>query len=187
MAKVLFYTATASQYAALTTKNENALYFITDTGELYKGTARFSFPVKQVSNFPATGEAGIVYVNASGEAKIWAGSAYISIGGSVTDNFLDSVERHEVTSAEAGSGIYTGMVAGDIGILFTMQNSDKLFVKLTDLVDTYKAKNAYSKGVVVNVSGYQISAEMKVSATTGNQLELKNDGAYVPPLEWQTL
>lgn len=187
MAKVLFYSATASQFAALAPKNENALYFITDTGELYKGETRFTFPVKQVTAFPATGEAGIVYVNTSGEAKIWAGSAYISIGGTLSDNFLNAVERHEVTSVEAGSGIYTGMVAGDIGILFTMQNSDRLFVKLTDLVDTYTAENTNAKGVTVTVSGYRISAEMKVSATTGNQLELKNDGAYVPPLEWQTL
>ena len=34
MAKVLFYTATAEKFAALEAKNENALYFITDTGEL---------------------------------------------------------------------------------------------------------------------------------------------------------
>lgn len=187
MAKVLFYTATASQYAALTSKNENALYFITDTGELYKGETRFTFPVKQVASFPATGEAGIVYVNASGEAKIWAGSAYITIGGNLTDNFLAAVERHVVTSAEAGTGIYVGMLEGDIGILFTMQNSDKLFVKLTDLVDTYVADNDGAKGVTVTVSNYKISAEMKVSATSGNMIELKTDGAYVPPLEWQTL
>ena len=34
MAKVLFFTATAAQYAALEAKDENALYFLTDTGEL---------------------------------------------------------------------------------------------------------------------------------------------------------
>lgn len=68
-----------------------------------------------------------------------------------------------------------------------MQNSDKLFVKLTDLVDTYVADNDGAKGVTVTVSNYKISAEMKVSATNGNMIELKTDGAYVLPLEWQTL
>lgn len=109
MAKVIFYTATASQYAALTSKNESALYF-----KLYKGGTRFTFPVKQVTTFPATGEAGIVYVNASGEAKIWAGSAYITIGGNVADNFLTAVERHVVTAGEAGTGIYVGMLEGTL-------------------------------------------------------------------------
>ena len=36
MAKVLFFTATSAQFKALSAKDENALYFITDTGELYK-------------------------------------------------------------------------------------------------------------------------------------------------------
>ena len=34
MAKVLLYTATAAQFAALPTKNENAIYFISDTGDI---------------------------------------------------------------------------------------------------------------------------------------------------------
>ena len=66
MAKVLFYTATAAQFNILPTKDENALYFITDTGELYKGSVRYSFPVKQVSEFPATGESGVIYVSSTG-------------------------------------------------------------------------------------------------------------------------
>lgn len=38
MAKVLFKFGTAAQYAALETKQENALYFLLDTNELYRGT-----------------------------------------------------------------------------------------------------------------------------------------------------
>ena len=187
MAKVLFFTATAAQYAALEAKDENALYFLTDTGELYKGTIRFSFPVRQVADFPATGEAGVIYVNASGEARIWAGSSYITIGGNLTDKFLSAAVRHEVSAEEAGNGIYTGMSEGDIGILFTMNNGDELFVRLTDLVDTYTADNSASKGVAVTVTGYKIAAEVNLSAESGNLAELKDDGVFVPPLEWQSV
>lgn len=187
MAKVLFYTATVAQFNALETKNENAIYFLTDSGELYKGSTRFSFPVKQVASFPATGESGILYVKDNGEAKIWAGAAYITIGGSLVDNFLSSAVRHVVTAAEAGSGIFTGMVEGDVGILFTMNNDDTLFVRLSDLVDVYTADNSDSKGVTIAVTGSAISGEINVSAETDNQLELKNDGAFVPPLEWQSI
>ena len=185
MAKVLFYTATAAQFNILPTKDENALYFITDTGELYKGSVRYSFPVKQVSEFPATGESGVIYVSSTGEAKIWAGTSYIALGSNLVDNFVSAATRHEVTAEEAGNGIYTGMTEGDIGILFTMNAGNELFVRLTDLVDTYTADNTGSQGVTVSVDGYKISAEVNVSAVENNQLVLKDDGVYAAPLEWQ--
>jgi hypothetical protein len=187
MAKVLFYTATENQFQALSVKDENALYFITDTGELYKGSVRYSFPVKQVTDFPATGESGVIYVSTTGEAKIWAGTSYIALGSNLADNFVSAAVRHEVTADEAGNGIYTGMTAGDIGILFTMNAGNQLFVRLTDLVDTYTADNASSQGVTVNVDGYKISAEVNLSKAENNQLTLGADGMYVAPLEWKTL
>ncbi len=187
MAKVLFYTATSSLFNSLTSKDENALYFITDTGEIYKGSTRFSFPVKQVTDFPATGESGVIYVSTAGEAKIWAGTSYIALGSNMVDNFVSAAVRHEVTAEEAGTGIYTGMTAGDLGILFTLNAGDQLFVRLTDLVDTYTADNTAAKGVAVTVDGYKISAEVNVSAEANNQLVLKDDGVYSAPLEWQTI
>lgn len=187
MAKVLFYTANSEQFNTLATKDENALYFITDTGELYKGSVRYSFPVKQVTDFPATGESGIIYVSSIGEAKIWAGTSYITLGSSSGDNFLSTATRHEVTTEEAGNGIFTGMTAGDIGILFTMNAGEQLFVRLTDFVDTYTADNTAAKGVAITVDGYKISAEVNVSTEANNQLTLKDDGVYAAPLEWQTI
>ncbi len=79
------------------------------------------------------------------------------------------------------------MTAGDIGILFTMNAGNQLFVRLTDLVDTYTADNASSQGVTVNVDGYKISAEVNLSKAENNQLTLGADGMYVAPLEWKTL
>ncbi len=187
MAKVLFYTATAAQYNALQTKNENALYFLTDTGEFYKGATRFSFPVQPVADFPANGETGILYVKSDGEAKIWTGSSYVTIGGNQTDSFLQSAERHEVTSAEAGKGVYADAAAGDVGICFTMSTGEQTFIKLTEFIDTYTADNSAAKGISVTVAGYKISAEAKISATADNRATLKTDGIYVAPLEWQTI
>lgn len=187
MAKVLFYATTTQLFNSLNIKDENALYFLTDTGEIYKGSTRFSFPVKQVSDFPATGESGMIYVSTAGEAKIWAGTSYIALGSNMVDNFVSAAVRHEVTAEEAGTGIYTGMTAGDLGILFTLNAGDQLFVRLTDLVDTYTADNTAAKGVSVTVDGYKISAEVNVSAEANNQLVLKDDGVYSAPLEWQII
>lgn len=187
MAKVLFYATTTQLFNSLNIKDENALYFLTDTGEIYKGSTRFSFPVKQVTDFPATGESGMIYVSSAGEAKIWAGISYIALGSNMVDNFVSAAVRHEVTAEEAGTGIYTGMTAGDLGILFTLNAGDQLFVRLTDLVDTYTADNTAAKGVSVTVDGYKISAEVNVSAEANNQLVLKDDGVYSAPLEWQII
>lgn len=187
MAKVLFYATTTQLFNSLNIKDENALYFLTDTGEIYKGSTRFSFPVKQVTDFPATGESGMIYVSSAGEAKIWAGTSYIALGSNMVDNFVSAAVRHEVTTEEAGTGIYTGMTAGDLGILFTLNAGDQLFVRLTDLVDTYTADNTAAKGVSVTVDGYKISAEVNVSAEANNQLVLKDDGVYSAPLEWQII
>ena len=187
MAKVLFYATTTQLFNSLNIKDENALYFLTDTGEIYKGSTRFSFPVKQVTDFPATGESGMIYVSSAGEAKIWAGTSYIALGSNMVDNFVSAAVRHEVTAEEAGTGIYTGMTAGDLGILFTLNAGDQLFVRLTDLVDTYTADNTAAKGVSVAVDGYKISAEVNVSAEANNQLVLKDDGVYSAPLEWQII
>ncbi len=95
MAKVLFYTATAAQYNALQTKNENALYFLTDTGEFYKGATRFSFPIHAVTEFPESGETGILYVNETGESRIWNGSEFVSVGGSGSVNTVNTVSADE--------------------------------------------------------------------------------------------
>ena len=58
---------------------------------------------------------------------------------------------------------------------------------IADLVDTYTADNTAAKGVAVTVNGYKISAEVNLSAESGNQLILKEDGVYVPAMEWNTL
>ena len=97
MSQILFYTGTKAQFDALTTKNENALYFLTDANKLYKGSTPFTHPVQTVSSFPASGEAGTIYVNTTThEAKTWDGTAWAvlslgtvtTIGSSPTDSQL---------------------------------------------------------------------------------------------------
>ena len=60
-----------------------------------------------------------------------------------------------------------------------MTQGNKLFVKLTDLVDTYTATDTAT--VDMTVAGYEISASVKVSATAGNLLTIEADGLYVAP------
>lgn len=93
------------------------------------------------------------------------------------EQYLSAVSRKEVAAedlAGADAAVYAGCVAGDVGVLFTMADGTKMFVKLTDLVDTYTTASTATDLVKINVSGYGISASLnfatadfETDATTG--------------------
>lgn len=93
------------------------------------------------------------------------------------EQYLSAVSRKEVAAEDltgADAAVYSGCVAGDVGVLFTMADGTKMFVKLTDLIDTYTTASTATDLVQVNVSGYGISASLnfasadfETDATTG--------------------
>lgn len=93
------------------------------------------------------------------------------------EQYLSAVSRKEVAVEDltgADAAVYAGCVAGDVGVLFTMADGTKMFVKLTDLVDTYTTASTTTDLVKINVSGYGISASLnfatadfETDATTG--------------------
>ena len=78
MALVKFVTGTATQFQALSPKDANTLYFITDERRIYKGDIPYSGGIyKTVTAFPATGDAAVntLYVNtATGEVAYYDGT-----------------------------------------------------------------------------------------------------------------
>ena len=66
-----------------------------------------------------------------------------------------------------------------------MTDNTKFDVDLADLIDVYEAGDTES--IAVTVSDGTITASLKVSAEADNQLQVRSDGAYVPPLSWQTV
>lgn len=84
------------------------------------------------------------------------------------EQYLSAVSRKEVALGDLGgpdASIYDGCEAGDIGVLFTMADGTKMFVKLTDLVDTYTSASGEKDIVKVVVSGYGISATLNFANT----------------------
>lgn len=58
------------------------------------------------------------------------------------------------------------------------------FVSLAKLLDTYTAKvEGKHASTTVEIDGYVIDVKVNISAETGNQLQLKNDGLFVPAPE----
>ena len=72
---VKFAKTTATNFAALVTKDKNTLYFLEDTREIYKGEDCYTNFIVPVATLPATGKAGRMYLDYTlGEGYIWNGS-----------------------------------------------------------------------------------------------------------------
>lgn len=153
MSQVLFYAVTAEQYANLASKNENAIYFITDGNRIYKGSVPYAHPVAVVDEFPVTGEAGTLYIHKSTyEAKTYNGTAWVtvslpvvtSIGTSPTNtqlptaqavkNYLD-VEIVKVNTGLSGAISNVGYDAASKSISVQKGSGDPVVTALTGFFD----------------------------------------------------
>jgi hypothetical protein len=91
MANLLkWITGSSAAYTALATKNENALYFLTDTQEIYKGSQSFSESVIfYTDTLPATPAKGKMYVDTTTLAgSVWDGTTWQTITAPV-ENTID--------------------------------------------------------------------------------------------------
>lgn len=91
MSYVQFFAVTATEYAAIATKDDGALYFLTDQNRIFKGTVPYSHPIELVTDFPATGLVGTLYVNSTTkEAKAWNGTGWITVQLAVSTTVADN-------------------------------------------------------------------------------------------------
>ncbi len=151
MSQVLFYTGTKAQYDALASKNANALYFLTDTGRLFRGSTPYSYPVSVVTSFPASGETGVIYVNSgTHEAKTWNGTAWTvlalatitSIGSNPTDSQLPTAKAvknyvdGQITQVSSGvSGAVANVSYSNKSISVQKGSGTPVTTALTGFVD----------------------------------------------------
>ena len=77
MAKVRFKLGTFEEYKAIDPKDENVLYFITDTLQHFKGDKEYSKPVELVDELPETGVVGKTYlVKGDGTEHVFDGTTF---------------------------------------------------------------------------------------------------------------
>lgn len=98
--KILF-TGTQANYDALQSKSSDALYFLTDTQKLFKGSVDMSAAVRVVSALPASGAANnVLYVVNDGA---YSSAAYTTNGGtSWTTIALATIQAIDDDSTSAG-------------------------------------------------------------------------------------
>ncbi|MCM1295507.1 MAG: hypothetical protein NC311_08175 [Muribaculaceae bacterium] len=61
------------------------------------------------------------------------------------------------------------------------ENANYSFLNMAALVDTYTAKSeGKDSSTTVTVAGYEVEVKVNISEAEGNQLQLKEDGLFVP-------
>ena len=159
---------TKANYAALATKSEDALYFCTDTRELFKGSTLYTEPVRFLSgsDLPAAKAQGVLYVTSAGVVKVWDGSAEQTIAYPVTTSISSSSTDAQVPSAAAvygyaaplASPVFTGTPEAPTAAegTNTTQIATTAFVKTAcDAISASLASAFEFKGVVADLAALE--------------------------------
>lgn len=77
---VRFETGTQAEYDSCT-KNDNVLYYTTDTRRIYKGSVEYTKTAKVVEQLPDinNGEFGVIYITLIGIPYVYTGTSYVPI------------------------------------------------------------------------------------------------------------
>ena len=101
MALVKFMTGSFANFQALAQKDNDTLYFLNDTKQIYKGSELYSKAFEVVSALPTTGTPGVLYVETSTKKlHVWNGNAFVE----ALDAFVVVDGSVAATGANAVSG-----------------------------------------------------------------------------------
>lgn len=154
MAMIKWIVTTSAIYHALEAerKDSNALYFLEDTKEIYKGAESFTQATELVTgNFPAKGAKGRIYIDSSNlEGKIWNGTQWQTVIEPVATELND--EREE-----------TKAVSGDAVKAYVREKLTAEMAKKVDDIsyDKIKKQLTYTKGsesTTLNIDGFLTGA-----------------------------
>ena len=107
MSNINIYSMTPSQYLALTTKDIDSLYFLSN-GQLYKGDMLLNNKAVLIPNgedYPVTGVDNTFYAKESGECALWNGTDYTIISNSAITELEDLEDRINSHASFAAGGV----------------------------------------------------------------------------------
>ena len=118
MAQVRFFTATKARYDALQTKDENALYIVTDAGAIYKGSRNVTSDVSVAEVAPQSLTQGKVqFVKVTANDKVMYDVYVGGAGGTVIKAMPGSVDDKTAFGDAATFGAYVPTVAAVKGFV----------------------------------------------------------------------
>ena len=123
--KVNFYALTETQFAGITPKDSNTLYFVSDIGKIYKGDVDVTTSISAVSTFPDVADAvrGKLYVDTTSiEAKFTTdGSNWITITPGYISDHANWAQGNDTKFATIG--VIKQAISNAIKLAATWDNS----------------------------------------------------------------
>lgn len=172
MAQVIFYSTTLEKFSALQNKDLNTLYFLSN-GQLYKGNTLIGNNISFVSDYPVTGESGIVYVTSKGESKVWNGSSYITLSREIVTELTADSTDEQVPSAKAVYELLQAMSPD--GYTELVQQVEKNKTDITNLTNSLDEK----ADAATTLAGYGITDAYTKTETEEKIAEAIADSSHL--------
>lgn len=150
MAMGEFYYGIKANFDALQTKNSNALYFLTDTRQIFKGDQEYTKSCRTVRVLPTENQLqGVIYVRMTDMTfHIWDGAAYIQLNKEHVTVIPDDPTNDTVPTTKAVADYVNAKIAAsedkeghfvtDVtykdGVLSVSKNGDPIPTTLTGVV-----------------------------------------------------
>ena len=102
MSMIKWVVTTSDVYRGLQDKDINALYFLKDTQEIYKGTQSFTQSSELVPNFPPKGAQGRIYIHENTlEGRVWVNDNWKTVIHPIAESLTEGVRETKAVSGEA--------------------------------------------------------------------------------------
>ena len=118
MAEVKFNYGTKANFEALEAKDNDTLYFLTDTLQIFKGAVEYTKSCKLVSTLPGSGQVqGVVYVRTSDfTLHVFNGTSYIQLNkATVTEIPAANASDDNVPTTKAVADYVNAKIEGVVG------------------------------------------------------------------------
>lgn len=159
MANISFAYGTKANYDGLQVKNNDTLYFLTDTLQIFKGASEYTKSCKLVSTLPESGQVqGIIYVRTSDfTLHVYNGTSYVQLNKSVvtaipasnasddnipTTKAVADYVNDKIAGVVGGKGVFVTDVSYKSGVLSVAKGDAPVTTTLTGVVHdaTYDAE-----------------------------------------------
>lgn len=102
MSMIKWVVTTSAIYQTLQPKENNALYFLSDTQEIFKGDKSFTQATQLVDTFPTNPAQGRIYIDQTTlEGKVWANGTWKTVIEPVAKTLNDQTTEEKAVSGEA--------------------------------------------------------------------------------------
>lgn len=158
MAMIKWIVTNSAAYHRLVEKETNALYFLEDTREIYKGAKSFTQATELVTTFPEKGAQGRIYIHETTlEGKVWVNNDWKTVIEKVAQRLTDEDTETKAVSGEAVKTYVKQQVTAAVADKVNGISFDKISKQLT--YETPTGSNT------VDIDGFLTGA--KYNAKTG--------------------